>query len=163
MTAPGIRKWRVIVAAKHRRRERIESDLGRERQLLAEREAVLRDAVEVRTQAHTEQIEHEAKIVALLDGTERFATSQYLLHDAWRTPLKEALDEARAVERKHRTALECQQAKVAELQAALVRAEGSLDECRRKLDTLLRAAAVAAEFAADEEAAENILARRYAR
>ncbi|KVL13704.1 hypothetical protein [Burkholderia sp. MSMB1826] len=163
MTTPGVRKWRVIVAAKQRRRERIESDLTRERQLLAEREAVLRDAVELRTRAQTEQVEHEAQIVALLDGTERFATSQYLLHDAWRIPLKEALDEARAVERNSRTALERQQAKVAELQAALLRAEGSVDECRRKLDTLLCAAAVAAECAADEEAAENILARRYAR
>jgi hypothetical protein len=52
---------------------------------------------------------------------------------------------------------------VAEVQAALARAQAAVDECRRKLDTLVRAAATAAELAADEEAAENLLARRYAR
>lgn len=163
MTSPGIRKWRVIVAAKDRRRERIQADLVRERQVLAEREAALGEAVELRTQAQTRQAEHEALIVVLLDGTQSLATSQYLRHDAWRAPLKEALDETRAAERKHRTALERQQTRVADLQNALARAEGSLGECCRKLDTLLRAAAVAAELAADEEAAENLLARRYAR
>ncbi|CAB3725673.1 hypothetical protein [Paraburkholderia rhynchosiae] len=163
MSAPAIRKWRIIVAAKARRCERIEADLARERQALAERQTALDEAVQARTEAQTRQAEHEAGIVSLLDGAGRLATSLYLLHDAWRGPLKEALDEARAAERKQRTALERQQAKVAELQAALSRAKGSLDECRRKLDTLLRAAAVAAELAADEEAAENLLARRHAR
>ncbi|MGN7982814.1 hypothetical protein [Burkholderia sp. 22313] len=163
MTAPVIRKWRTIVAAKARRCERLEADLARERQALAECQTLLDEAVQARTAARNDQAEHEARIVSLLDGATRLPTSHYLLHDAWRGPLKDALDEARTAERKKRTALERQQAQVAERQAALSRAEGSLDECRRKLGTLLRAAAVAAELAADEEAAENLLARRHAR
>lgn len=163
MTASSIRKWRTIVAAKARRCERLEADLARERQTLAEREVALDEAVQARAETQSRQAGHEAHIVSLLDRAARVATSHYLLHDAWRGQLKEALDEARAAERKQRTALERQQEKVAQLQAALSRAQGSLDECRRKLDTLARAAAVAAELAADEEAAENLQARRYAR
>ncbi|SHK81158.1 hypothetical protein [Paraburkholderia terricola] len=163
MRALVIRKWRTIVAAKVRRCERIEADLARERAALAEREAQFDEAAQAHVEARQKRAEHEARIVALLDGEARVATSDYLCHDAWRAPLKEALEAARAAEHKRRTALDRQRQKVAEVQAALARAQAAVDECRRKLDTLVRAAATAAELAADEDAAENLLARRYAR
>lgn len=162
MTKPAIRKWRVIVAAKARRCERVQADLRREREVLSERHAEFDEALQVHTEAQTRQAEHEARIAALFDGSEPLATSRYLLHDTWRGPLKEALEAARVAQSTQRTALERQQAKVSELQTALSRVKASLDECQKKLNLLLRAAAVAAELVADEEAAENLLARRHA-
>jgi hypothetical protein len=52
---------------------------------------------------------------------------------------------------------------VRETEARLARADAALDQCRAELDSVRRAAAHVAELAADEEAVDNLLARRYAR
>ncbi|KKB63290.1 hypothetical protein WM40_12350 [Robbsia andropogonis] len=163
MTALAIRQWRIIVSVKTRHCERCEADVTRERKALVERQSRLAEAMHAVTVAEKKCVEHEARIVALIDGATHVVTSDYLAHDAWRAPLKDVLMAERNAEKKCRAAVTHQQQRLADAQAALARAQSALDQCRRKLDKLLKRAAVAVELATDEEAAENLLARRHAR
>jgi type III secretion system HrpB7-like protein len=163
MSAIAIGKWRAIVAAKTRRCERIEQELARDRRALAERQAAFDAAQHARDEAGQRCAAHEEVIAALIEGAETLSGADYLRHDSWRAVLKEVLEDERKAVQKAAGALERHQAKVRETEAAFARAGAALDQCRAKLQTVRRAAAHAAELAADEEAVENLLARRYAR
>lgn len=163
MSAIAIGKWRAIVAAKTRRCGRIEQELARDRRALAERRAALDAAERARDEAGQRCAAHEEVIGALIEGAATLSGADYLRHDGWRVALKEVLESERKAVHKAAGAFERHQAKVRETEAAFARAEAALDQCRAKLQTVRRAAAHAAELAADEEAVENLLARRYAR
>ena len=163
MSAIAIGKWRAIVAAKTRRCDRIEQELARDRRALAERQAAFDAARCACDEAGQRCAAHETVIGALIAGAETLSGADYLRHDSWRVALKEVLDGERKAVQTAAGALERHQAKVRETEAALARAGAALDQCRAKLQTVRRAAAHAAELAADEEAVENLLARRYAR
>jgi type III secretion system HrpB7-like protein len=162
MSTAAIGKWRVIVAAKDRRRARIEEELARDRRALAERQAACDEArrdVELaleRCRAHVEGM------AARFHGAEGLSVADYLRHENWRVALKDALDAARKAEQKAAGAVDRHGARVREMEARLARADAALDRCRARLDAVRRAAALAAELAADEEAVDNLLARRYA-
>ncbi len=163
MSTAAIGKWRAIVAAKTRRRERIEEEAARDRRALAEREAAC--------DAARRDVEHaQARCGAYADGmAARFrgaaavSVADYVRHENWRVALKDALDAARKEEQKAAGAVERHQERVRAAEARLARADAALDRCRARLDDVCRAAAHAAELAADEEAVDNLLARRYAR
>jgi type III secretion system HrpB7-like protein len=163
MSAADIGKWRAIVAAKTRRRERIEEEAARDRQALAERQAALDEAGRDVEQARERCVAHEQGMAARFRGAAMLSAAEYLRHDSWRVALKDALAAARKAEEKAAGARDRHQAKVRETEARLARADAALDQCRARLDSVRRAASHAAELAADEEAVDNLLARRYAR
>ena len=163
MSAAAIVKWRAIVAAKTRRRERIEEEAARDRQALAERQAAFEEAGRDVERARERCIAHERDMAARFRGAATLAAADYLRHDGWRVALKDALAAARKAEENAAGARDRHQAKVRETEARLARADAALDQCRAELDAVRRAAARAAELAADEEAVDNLLARRYAR
>jgi type III secretion system HrpB7-like protein len=162
MSAAAIGKWRAIVAAKNRRRERIEEELTRDRHALAERQAAC-DAARRDVELALERCRtHVEGMAARFRGAAGLSVADYLRHENWRVALKDALDAARKAEQKAAGAVDRHEARVRETQARLARADAALDRCRARLDAVRRAALHAAELAADEEAVDNLLARRYA-
>ncbi|WP_198117361.1 hypothetical protein [Massilia rhizosphaerae] len=163
MSRADIGKWRVIVAAKDRRRERIQEELARDRRALAEREAACDEARRDVDLALERCRVHVEGMAARFRGATGLSVADYLRHENWRVALKDAIDAARKAEQKAAGAVDRHGARVRDTEARLARAEAALDRCRARLDAVRRAAAHAAELAADEEAVENLLARRYAR
>lgn len=163
MSRAAIGKWRVIVAAKDRRRERIQEELARDRRALAEREAACDEARRDVDLALERCRVHVEGMAARFRGATGLSVADYLRHENWRVALKDAIDAARKAEQKAAGAVDRHGARVRDTEARLARAEAALDRCRARLDAVRRAAAHAAELAADEEAVENLLARRYAR
>jgi len=162
MSTATIGKWRVIVAAKDRRRGRIEEELARDRRALAEREAACDEARHDVDQALERCRAHVEGMATRFRGATGLSVADYLRHENWRVALKDGLDAARKAEQKAAGAVDRHVARVRETEARLARAEAALDRCRARLDAVRRAAAHAAELAADEEAVDNLLARRYA-
>jgi type III secretion system HrpB7-like protein len=163
MSTAAIGKWRTIVAAKDRRRERIQEELARDRRALAEREAACDEARSDVDLALERCRVHVEGMAARFRGATGLSVADYLRHENWRVALKDAIDAARKAEQKAAGAVDRHGARVRDTEARLARAEAALDRCRARLDAVRRAAAHAAELAADEEAVENLLARRYAR
>ena len=162
MSTAAIGKWRAIVAAKTRRRERIEEELTRDRRALAEREAACDAARREVDVAKGRCGAHADGMAARFRGAAAVAVADYVRHENWRVALKDVLDAARK-EQKAAGAVERHQERVRAAEARLARADAALDRCRARLDEVRRAAAHAAELAADEEAVDNLLARRFAR
>jgi type III secretion system HrpB7-like protein len=162
MSAAAIGKWRAIVAAKTRRRERIEEEAACDRRALAEREAARDAARREVEQAQARCGAHADGMAARFRGAAALSVPDYVRHENWRVALKDALDAARKEEQKAAGAVERHQERVRAAEARLARAGAALDRCRARLDEVRRAAAHAAELAADEEAVDNLLARRYA-
>jgi type III secretion system HrpB7-like protein len=158
----AIGKWRTIVAAKDRRRERIQDELARDRRALAEREAACDEARRDVDLALERCRVHVEGMAARFRGATGLSVADYLRHENWRVALKDAIDAARKAEQKAAGAVDRHGARVRDTEARLARAEAALDRCRARLDAVRRAAAHAAELAADEEAVDNLLARRYA-
>jgi len=163
MSTAAIGKWRAIVAAKNRRRERIEEELARDRRALAEREAASDEARRDVALALERCRVHVEAMAARFHGAAGLAVADYLRHENWRVALKDAIDAARKAEQKATGAVDRYGVRVRETEARLARADAALDRCRTRLDAVRRAAALAAELAADEEAVDNLLARRHAR
>lgn len=163
MSMASIGKCRAIVAAKTRRRERIEEEVTRDRQALAERVAARDAAGHDVAQAQARCGAHADGMAARFRGAAAVSVADYVRHENWRVALKDALDAARKEEQKAAGAVERHQERVRAAEARLARADAALDRCRARLDEVRRAAAHAAELAADEEAVDNLLARRYAR
>jgi len=161
MSTAAIGKWRAIVAAKNRRRERIEEELARDRRALAEREAASDEARRDVELALERCRVHVEAMAARFHGAAGLSVADYLRHENWRVALKDAIDAARKAEQKAAGAADRHGAKVRETEARLARADAALDRCRARLDAVRRAASHAAELAADEEAVENLLARRF--
>lgn len=161
MSAPAIGKWRAIVAAKTRRRERVEEELTCDRHALAEREAALDETRREEELAGERCAAHEQCMTARFGAATALSAADYVRHDQWRVALKDALAAARKAGEKAAGAAERHRAKVRETETRLARADAALDQCRAELDSVRRAAAHAAELAADEEAVENLLARRH--
>ena len=157
----AIGKWRAIVAAKNRRRERIEEELARDRRALAERAAACDEARHDVDQALERCRVHVEGMAARFHGGAGLSVADYLRHENWRVALKDAIDAARKAEQKAAGAADRHGAKVRETEARLARADAALDRCRARLDAVRRAALHSAELAADEEAVENLLARRF--
>lgn len=162
MSTAAIGKWRVIVAAKDRRRERIQEELARDRRALAERQAACDEARRDVDLALERCRVHVDGMAARFRGATGLSVADYLRHENWRVALKDAIDAARKAEQKAAGAVDRHGARVRDTEARLARAEAALDRCRARLDAVRRAAAHAAELAADEEAVDNLLARRYA-
>jgi type III secretion system HrpB7-like protein len=162
MSTAAIGKWRTIVAAKDRRRERIQDELARDRRALAEREAACDEARRDVDLALERCRVHVEGMAARFRGATGLSVADYLRHENWRVALKDAIDVARKAEQKAAGAVDRHGARVRDTEARLARAEAALDRCRARLDAVRRAAAHAAELAADEEAVDNLLARRYA-
>ena len=161
MSTAAIGKWRAIVAAKNRRRERIEEELARDRRALAERAAACDEARHDVDQAQERCRVHVERMAARFHGGAGLSVADYLRHENWRVALKDAIDAARKAEQKAAGAVDRHGAKARETEARLARADAALDRCRARLDAVRRAALHSAELAADEEAVENLLARRF--
>lgn len=159
MSRAALRIWKTVVVAKARAKERVERELADARRHHLALIDATEQANEALEAASARRLEHEARIARLLSGAERLSPTVYLDHDRYRTPLREAVDEARAVVRRAVQAAQSQQEIVDRLGMALRRADASLEAAREQLQRAQAAAERRTEDRNDEEAGETAAAR----
>ena len=151
--------WKIVVAAKARAKERIERALADARHELL-RLADEQDEAERELQAAQDRrFAHEERIAQLLIDPNGLSPVTYLDLDRYRTPLTEAVDQARAAVRRAADAVESQQQVVEQLGIDARRADASLEAAREQWRKVVAAAQRRVEERADDEAGETAAAR----
>ncbi len=159
MSRAALHVWKMVVAAKARAKERLESELADARRELEARVDAVAQANEGLEAAQARRLAHEARIDELLTGSDGLSPTAYLDYDRYRAPLGEAVDEARNVVRRATDAAEAQRQAVEQLGAAVRRADASLEAARDQLKRAVAAAERRVEERNDEEAGETAAAR----
>lgn len=153
------RVWKIVVAAKARAKERLEralSDARHELQQLCDEV----DEAERELQAEQDRrLAHEERIAQLLSDPNGLSPATYIDLDRYRTPLMEAVEQARASVRRAADAVEAQERVIEQLGIDVRRADASLEAAREQLRKVIVAAQRRIEERADDEAGETAAAR----
>lgn len=153
--------WKLVVAAKGRAKERLEralADAKRELQRLMDDAALAQEELDA---AQKRRLAHEERIAQLLSDPNGLSPVSYLDLDRYRTPLAQAVDQARASVRRAEEAVQAQEQVIAQLGIDIRRADASLDAAREQLRKVIAAAQRRVEERADEEAGETAAARLF--
>jgi len=161
MTRAALHVWKIVVAAKTRAKDRLESELADARRHHAELIEATEQANEVLEAAQSRRLAHEERIAQLLSSPEGLSPLAYIDHDRFRAPLGQAVDEARGALRRAIDAAEAQQQAVEQLGIAVRRADASLEAAREQLKRAIAAAERRVEERNDEEAGETAAARMH--
>jgi predicted nucleic acid-binding Zn-ribbon protein len=153
--------WKIVVAAKARAKERIERALAearRELQRLIDEAAHAQSELDA---AQSRHLAHEERIAQLLSDPSGLSPVAYLDLDRYRTPLAQAVDQARASVRRAADAVQAQAQTIEQLGIDVRRADASLDAARDQLRKVIAASQRRIEERADEEAGETATARLF--
>lgn len=153
--------WKLVVAAKGRAKERLEralADAKRELQRLVDDAALAQEELDA---AQKRRLAHEERIAQLLSDPNGLSPVSYLDLDRYRTPLAQAVDQARASVHRAEEAVQAQEQVVEQLGIDIRRADASLDAAREQLRKVIAAAQRRVEERADEEAGETAAARLF--
>jgi chromosome segregation ATPase len=153
--------WKIVVAAKGRAKERLEralADAKRELQRLMDDAALAQHELDA---AQSRRLAHEERIAQLLSDPNGLSPVSYLDLDRYRTPLAQAVDQARAAVRRADDATQAQERVIEQLGIDIRRANASLDAAREQLRKVIAAAQRRVEERADEEAGETAAARLF--
>jgi|GEM_PF-4081694 len=151
--------WKIVVAAKVRAKERVERALADARHELQRLSDEVDEAERERQAAADRRQAHEERIAQLLSDPNGLSPVTYLDLDRYRTPLTEAVDQARAAVRRAVDAVQAQQQAVDQLGIDVRRADASLEAAREQLRKVIAAAQRRVEERADDEAGETAAAR----
>jgi len=151
--------WKIVVAAKVRAKERVERALSDARHELQRLSDEVDEAERERQAAADRRQAHEERIAQLLSDPNGLSPVTYLDLDRYRTPLTEAVDQARAAVRRAVDAVQAQQQAVDQLGIDVRRADASLEAAREQLRKVIAAAQRRVEERADDEAGETAAAR----
>ncbi|TAM85198.1 hypothetical protein EPN42_16165 [bacterium] len=161
MSRAALHVWKMVVAAKARMKERLESELADAKHQHAALVDELVQANEGLEAAQSRRLAHEARIEQLLGSADGLSPTAYLDYDRYRAPLAEALDEARNAMRRASDAADAQREVVEQLGVAVRRADASLEAARDQLKRAIAAAERRVEERNDEEAGETAAARMH--
>ena len=151
--------WKIVVAAKARAKERLERALSDARHELQRLVSEAEEAEHELQAAQGRRLAHEERIAQLLGDPNGLSPVTYLDLDRYRTPLAQAVEQARASVRRATDAVEAQQGVIERLGADVRRADASLEAAREQLRKVIAAAQRRIEERADDEAGETAAAR----